>query len=834
MILTQFPMSPDVSQSRARVRAAAASLTKPGSTDLQTVVQCMREIDTALRVGSEAEQNDAAGEFCRGPDGATDRSALRWCATALQRGIPDGLNPQHVKASTFTVGITLQILISVSGADHRQQFGHVTRNGEHHDWPTRGAELVQHHGWSCDMWTPTGILPPLLHLTRSHSAGPQIRLRALQLAGSIARDPGSLSEMLKGGWLDVSVKALEHRPRPDHTEQETKEFIYQRETWQFLRDTLLAAAELGEKEESFLGEEETDNLHEKELAEKETDTADEPLTRVPTRVALEAGERTASSDDFPKGDTEWHGRMVRIRGLLKKQILNGTLGFAQGPDAGSNERVLVLVNPLENASRNETKDSTRAEPPTAAHSSPSTSTGVLSIHRKNLCVFDAPGLSRRDVASGDGSAAAAAASVAVGEAAERREGPVITESGNKANDGVPGGSQPENPEPDGKVLEEQKTYDVIVQCMREADTARDAGDHDDAVKHCAAAVTAATETCENKSLVRAFTLHMQFKAHLEMASAAVAVGDLDAVPRARADALASAGEAMDLVEFRTMAKLRDGRQGELPTSSLLELTDDETRFIDTLCQSGRTQDVKFVCGASLAVALADEAFAPALAEVVRMARSRNESGTGDSGTTRDSRTEKSYVPDPLTSHGQAKEDTPDFETLCWQRMSTALRAVDAQRRLGALAVRWRPRGVVGESFGDVPGPNEHKGSTRHHGYAVPAALPKGTHVQFRLARARFLRKYLDLLIGRFVGSGGETGGGDGSKTKDSTDNKVSLVGDALRVEPLLLQFSVGGFRDLMVNDEVFVATDNRDFETGNDDVSNDRRARGAGEASDAK
>jgi hypothetical protein len=38
----------------------------------------------------------------------------------------------------------------------------------------------------------------------------------------------------------------------------------------------------------------------------------------------------------------------------------------------------------------------------------------------------------------------------------------------------------------------------------------------------------------------------------------------------------------------------------------------------------------------------------------------------------------------------------------------------------------------------------------------------------------------------------------------------------------------------MINDEVFVATDNRDFETGNDDVSNDRRARGAGEASDAK
>ena len=37
--------------------------------------------------------------------------------------------------------------------------------------------------WKPDIATPTGILPPLLALTRSASAGPQVRMRALQLAG---------------------------------------------------------------------------------------------------------------------------------------------------------------------------------------------------------------------------------------------------------------------------------------------------------------------------------------------------------------------------------------------------------------------------------------------------------------------------------------------------------------------------------------------------------------------------------------------------------------------------------------------------------------------------
>ena len=231
----------DAPKARLRVRAATATLIKPGATDLPTIVKCMREIDTALRAPSPADRDDAAAEFCEGPEGDAERSALRWCAAALHRGIPEALHPGDVKAATFTVGVALQILISVSGADHAQQFGHVTRSGAHEAWPRRGRALIAQR-WTPDMWTPTGILPPLLRLARAQAAGAQIRLRALQLAGSVARDAAAREEMVAGGWLDVAWRALEHRPRPDHTESETKEFIYTRETWQFLRETLPAPA----------------------------------------------------------------------------------------------------------------------------------------------------------------------------------------------------------------------------------------------------------------------------------------------------------------------------------------------------------------------------------------------------------------------------------------------------------------------------------------------------------------------------------------------------------------------------------------------------------------
>lgn len=160
----------DAPQARLRVRAATATLTRPGATDLPTIVKCMREIDTALRAPSPADRDAAAAEFCEGPEGDAERSALRWCAAALHRGIPEALHPGDVKAATFTVGVALQILISVSGADHAQQFGHVTRGGSHEAWPKRGSAVIARR-WKPDMWTPTGILPPLLRLARAQAVG---------------------------------------------------------------------------------------------------------------------------------------------------------------------------------------------------------------------------------------------------------------------------------------------------------------------------------------------------------------------------------------------------------------------------------------------------------------------------------------------------------------------------------------------------------------------------------------------------------------------------------------------------------------------------------------
>ena len=111
-------------------------------------MKCMREIDTALRAPSPADRDAAAAEFCEGPEGDAERSALRWCAAALHRGIPEALHPGDVKAATFTVGVALQILISVSGADHAQQFGHVTRSGAHAETRLRHVRASARHGWN--------------------------------------------------------------------------------------------------------------------------------------------------------------------------------------------------------------------------------------------------------------------------------------------------------------------------------------------------------------------------------------------------------------------------------------------------------------------------------------------------------------------------------------------------------------------------------------------------------------------------------------------------------------------------------------------------------------
>ena len=247
---------------------------------------------------------------------------------------------------------------------------------------------------------------------RAQAAGAQIRLRALQLAGSVARDAAAREEMVAGaGW--TRRRALEHRPRPDHTESETKEFIYTRETWQFLRETLPAPEKkIFSGAESDAGADPMDPIEETEKAARlALATSDDAARGIGHRVATEVGERfPATEEDFARGETEWYGRMVRLRGLKARPDLNGSLAFAQGP-GGSADRVAVLANPLGVASRS-----------ASASASASHEKKGPKVRRKCspcggacLAVFESPGLGLGDLARG---APGGAASVAAGAAAE--------------------------------------------------------------------------------------------------------------------------------------------------------------------------------------------------------------------------------------------------------------------------------------------------------------------------------------------------------------------------------------------------------------------------------
>ena len=106
------------------------------------------------------------------------------------------------------------------------------------------------------------------------------------------------------------------------------------------------------------------------------------------RRAPEAGERDATEVDFPPGETDWHGQMVRVRGLVARPDLNGALGYAQGV-GGSSDRVAVLVNPLGG-------EDFPAE--------------VISVRRERLALFE--GHRREDAGAVGGAGGAAALDVA--------------------------------------------------------------------------------------------------------------------------------------------------------------------------------------------------------------------------------------------------------------------------------------------------------------------------------------------------------------------------------------------------------------------------------------
>ena len=194
------------------VRDAGEKLTGSSNLTREEFLRCVRDLDTALR--SPGDDGDAAcAEFCAGPPGAPHRAALAWFAGKLRKGVADGVgDPMRKREDVFTTAAALQVLVSASGGDHRATFGHTSRDGSHERWPKRGYELC-HARWPPTVLAPTGILPPLLALTQAKTAGPQVWMRALQLAGSIARcDDAVAHEMARTGWPRVCAKVVRAMP----------------------------------------------------------------------------------------------------------------------------------------------------------------------------------------------------------------------------------------------------------------------------------------------------------------------------------------------------------------------------------------------------------------------------------------------------------------------------------------------------------------------------------------------------------------------------------------------------------------------------------------------
>ena len=293
------------------VRDAGEKLTGSSNLTREEFLRCVRDLDTALR--SPGDDGDAAcAEFCAGPPGAPHRAALAWFAGKLRKGVADGVgDPMRKREDVFTTAAALQVLVSASGGDHRATFGHTSRDGSHERWPKRGYELC-HARWPPTVLAPTGILPPLLALTQAKTAGPQVWMRALQLAGSIARcDDAVAHEMARTGWPRVCAKVVRAMPDQAWDETRAREFVVEREVWQWLDARFAACVQTSDKP--------LDTLRSFTVVE-----------RLDPEEGAEGGAEggavggCATSDAPSLSDTEWYGKLVRVDGT------NGTvsLGFA--------------------------------------------------------------------------------------------------------------------------------------------------------------------------------------------------------------------------------------------------------------------------------------------------------------------------------------------------------------------------------------------------------------------------------------------------------------------------------------------------------------------------
>ena len=67
---------------------------------------------------------------------------------------------------------------------------------------------------------------------------------------------------------------------------------------------------------------------------------------------------------------------------------------------------------------------------------------------------------------------------------------------------------------------------------------------------------------------------------------------VEVIPELYTKAVSYACEAMDILEFRLGTRMRDGRSGENPISSLFELTAEEMSFLSVLIMTG--EDIRSI------------------------------------------------------------------------------------------------------------------------------------------------------------------------------------------------------------------------------------------------
>ena len=67
---------------------------------------------------------------------------------------------------------------------------------------------------------------------------------------------------------------------------------------------------------------------------------------------------------------------------------------------------------------------------------------------------------------------------------------------------------------------------------------------------------------------------------------------VEVIPELYTKAVSYACEAMDILEFRLGTRMRDGRSGENPISSLFELTAEEMSFLSVLVMTG--EDIRSI------------------------------------------------------------------------------------------------------------------------------------------------------------------------------------------------------------------------------------------------